>query len=245
MRHAWFWFTGCLWAGLVLGQGVTEQVGLAKDKEGNLLYKEVRRLQRDAKGTPIVEEMECFDANGKRIAEARADFSRDRYLPESDFIHHATGGSNQVKRAEKLIRITNRGCRTEAERQSQIKTAGVTVAGTGMLEFISDHLEDLAAGRVQRVSLILPTELDQFSCRILKESVTGDRLCLRIEIDSWFLRFFAPTTEAVYDLKTRQLLAYRGASNIGEEKGRLRAVNVEYTTTTNANGRLSSERTKR
>ena len=53
-------------------------------------------------------------------------------------------------------------------------------------------------------------------------------LCIRLEIDNWFLRLFAPHVDAEYEMSTGHLLRYDGISNLSDASGALKKVIVTY-----------------
>jgi hypothetical protein len=53
-------------------------------------------------------------------------------------------------------------------------------------------------------------------------------LWIRIELDNWFLRLFAPRIEAECHLGNRRLLSYQGLSMIADESGNNLPVTVSY-----------------
>jgi hypothetical protein len=74
----------------------------------------------------------------------------------------------------------------------------------------------------------LPSRLDQYEFRIRKRKINGDTLYIRLEIDNWLLRMFAPHVDAEYDLKTRHLLRYEGISNLEDAAGKHKKVSITY-----------------
>jgi hypothetical protein len=57
---------------------------------------------------------------------------------------------------------------------------------------------------------------------------TPDRAELEVEIDSWFLRLFAPKLELTYDIKNKRLARYKGSSNLQSDKGDIMNVEIIY-----------------
>jgi hypothetical protein len=75
---------------------------------------------------------------------------------------------------------------------------------------------------------VFPSRLDEYAFRIRKLEEKGDRLSVRLEIDNWFLRLFAPHVDAVYDRKNGHLLRYEGISNILNAEGDHPSVIIHY-----------------
>jgi hypothetical protein len=76
--------------------------------------------------------------------------------------------------------------------------------------------------------MVLPSRLDQYDFRIRKLNLEGDTLYVRLEIDNWFLRMFAPHMDCEYDMKTRRLLRYEGISNLTNGSGKHADVVITY-----------------
>ena len=53
-------------------------------------------------------------------------------------------------------------------------------------------------------------------------------MTVRLEIDNWLLRIFAPYVEAVYDVETRRLVRYEGVSNLASASGDYEKVTITY-----------------
>jgi hypothetical protein len=51
---------------------------------------------------------------------------------------------------------------------------------------------------------------------------------VRIEMDNWFLRLFAPHVEADYDINSRKLLSYQGVSVVANASGKTVPVTISY-----------------
>jgi len=106
---------------------------------------------------------------------------------------------------------------------------GLQIAGQGFHHFIVNRLDAIAEGEVFHVELALPSRLDQARFRIRRHHTEGDRLWIRLEIDNWVLRLFAPRIDVAYDRKAALLLRYVGASNVSDASGQRQKVEIRYT----------------
>jgi hypothetical protein len=102
------------------------------------------------------------------------------------------------------------------------------IVGQGFHHFIVLNLEAIASGEVFHVKLIMPSPVKQYRFRIRKRDLDEGILYIRLEIDNWFLRLFAPHVDAEYDLKTRHLLRYDGISNLSDASGAYKKVIITY-----------------
>ena len=105
----------------------------------------------------------------------------------------------------------------------------------GKLEYLEEHvvkLDALASGDCISAKLVLPAQMDQYDVRICKRKIEENRMLVRIELDSWFLRLFTPHLEAEFDLSTGRLLRYQGVSMISDETGKTVEVMITRLPTT-------------
>ncbi len=102
------------------------------------------------------------------------------------------------------------------------------IVGQGFHQFIVHNLEQIAQGEVFQIRLVLPSRLDQYEFRIRKRKIEGDTLFIRLEVDNWLLRLFAPHVDVDYDLKKRHLLRYEGISNLEDTSGKHKKVTITY-----------------
>jgi hypothetical protein len=58
--------------------------------------------------------------------------------------------------------------------------------------------------------------------------IEGDTIHIRLDIDNWFLRLFAPHVDVEYDLQTHRLLRYEGISNLADASGKYSKVVITY-----------------
>jgi hypothetical protein len=102
------------------------------------------------------------------------------------------------------------------------------IVGQGFHQFIVNNLEQIAQGEIFQVRLILPSRLDQYEFRIRKKKIEGDTIFIRLEVENWLLRIFAPHIDVDYDLKNRHLLRYEGISNLEDTSGKHKKVFITY-----------------
>jgi hypothetical protein len=102
------------------------------------------------------------------------------------------------------------------------------VAGQGLHYWILHNFDELLARKKIELLFLIPGKLDtyNFTLKLLKS--TQDMAELEVEIDSWFLRLFAPKLELSYDIRKKRLAKYKGLSNLQTEKGDLMNVEIIY-----------------
>ena len=169
-----------------------------------------------------------YDAHLNKIGELTSDFSHGPQMGSYDFKDLRASYRDGAKVTAEQILIY---CKEEPEADTQKKVLqreSGQIVGQGFHHFIQANLDVLAKGKIISAKLVLPAQMDQFKVRILKKSLDRDRLQVRIEMDNWFLRLFAPHVEAEYDINTRQLLAYKGVSAISNSSGKTIPVTISY-----------------
>jgi hypothetical protein len=105
------------------------------------------------------------------------------------------------------------------------------MAGAGSFFFIRDHLDALIEGRMEKVRFVVPSRLTEYGFRIYAISgrEAGEPVMkLRLEIDNWFIRLFAPHVEFDYDKVNRRLQRFRGPTNIVDPEGSLEKARIDF-----------------
>ncbi|MGD8385905.1 MAG: hypothetical protein PVG49_02100 [Desulfobacteraceae bacterium] len=102
------------------------------------------------------------------------------------------------------------------------------IIGQGFHHFIVTHLGAIEKGEVYHVKLALPSRMDQVRFRIHKRRIEGGHIWIRLEVDNWVLRLFAPHIDVIYERGTGHLLRYEGISNIADASGECKPVRIEY-----------------
>jgi hypothetical protein len=204
-----------------------EFTGRAYNSDGELVYIEKHTVTyRDEK---VAESRtRYYDPNSQIIGSLISEYSQGARYGSYVFKDLRGRYKDGAEVLEDRIRIYRR----EAD-EGDVETRFISrqpdqIVGQGFHHFIRTHLEEIAAGEIYHVRLVLPSRLDQFRFRIRKLKTDGDVLSVRLEIDNWLIRLFAPHVDANYDLKTRQLLRYEGISNLSDTIGKHPNVTINY-----------------
>jgi hypothetical protein len=169
-----------------------------------------------------------YDANYQRIGEFASDFSAGFQLGSYDFKDERTQYADGAKVLPNQILIYCKETPEAAIKEKFLKRNADQIVGQGFHPFIQANLPKLVKGDVISAKLVLPAQMDQFDVRIRKGNLEEGRMKVRIELDNWFLRLFAPHIEAEYDISTRQLLSYQGVSLIADASGKNVPVTISY-----------------
>jgi hypothetical protein len=203
-------------------------VGKALNSKGTVEYVE-RHTVTYKDGRPSESETIYFDDNNRIIGDLISEYS---FGPQFGSYHFRDVRANYEDGAEvsaEKIRIFRKKSAEEDIEERFLNQEQDQIVGQGFHQFISYNTDQIAEGEVFHVRLVLPSRLDQFKFRIRKRDIKGDTIYIRLEIDNWFLRLFAPHIDVEYDLRTRRLLRYEGVSNLEDDSGKHRKVTITYT----------------
>jgi hypothetical protein len=210
------------------GAGPSENfTGRAYDSSGELVYIEKHTVTY-ASGRVAESRTLYYDPDFKQIGSLVSDYSEGPRFGSYEFTDLRAGYQDGAEVLEDRIRLYRR---ETPEGDNQVRfliRKPDQIVGQGFHQFIRTQLQAIAAGKVYHVKLVLPSRLDQFKFRIRKLKQEETVLSVRLEIDNWLLRIFAPHVDADYDLKTRQLLRYEGISNLADPSGNHSKVTINY-----------------
>lgn len=214
------------WQGAA-GAAVTTEVfsGKAVNEKGELEYIENHTITYE-NGKVAESRTVYFDPGNRMIGEFVSE-----YLPSPQFSTY----SFRDRRAGYEDGVTVEGDRLKLFRKKgSVESAYLPmqpnqIVGQGFHHFLRLNLEAVAGGEIFHIKLVLPSRLDDYSFRIRKLKIEGRVLAIRLEIDNWFLRLFAPYVDCEYDMTTRRLLRYAGISNLEDASGSHKKVEIVYT----------------
>ncbi len=169
--------------------------------------------------------------DGRVLGEKTLDFSADPYVPVSHY--RLTTPAYE----EHIVAVDSTGIRMEklADGKWSRKTlprVDNQAADSGFNAWLVDRLDQLARGDTLSMRLAVVGQLDQYRFRVRpsgRTTVAGEpALRLKVEPDS-LLRLLVSPLEVVYGLQSRDLLHYRGVSNIIDPvSGKAWSVNISY-----------------
>jgi hypothetical protein len=202
-------------------------VGKAVNSEGTLEYLEHHTLTYK-NGKVNDSRTTYYDANDKKIGELISEYSFGPQFGSYDFKDIRAQYQDGARVAPERIRLFRKRSPEEDIEEKYLAREKDQIVGQGFHQFIVHNLEQIARGKVFHVRLVLPSRLDQYEFRIRKRKIDGDTLYIRLEIDNWFLRLFAPHVDVDYDMKNRRLLRYEGISNLENPLGKHKEVTITY-----------------
>jgi hypothetical protein len=202
-------------------------VGKAVNEKGILEYVEYHTVIYE-NGNVSKSQTIYYDANNNKIGELVSEYSLGPQYGSYDFRDIRAQHQDGAKVAVDRIRLYRKQSPKDDIEETYLAKEEDQIVGQGFHQFIVHNLEQIAQGEVFHIQLVLPSRLDQYEFRIRKRKINGDTLYIRLEIDNWLLRMFAPHVDAEYDLKTRHLLRYEGISNLEDAAGKHKKVYITY-----------------
>jgi hypothetical protein len=201
--------------------------GNAYDSNGNLAYIENHTVTY-TDGEVVESQTVYLDQNRRLIGKLVSEYSQGPQFGSYEFQDLRARYKDGAEVQDKRIKLFRRETPDDQSETRFLPRKDNQIVGQGFHQFIRTQLEAIAAGEVFHVELVLPSQLNQYRFRIRKLKIEGDVLYVRLEIDNWILRIFAPHVDADYNLKTRQLLRYEGISNMTDAAGKHKIVTIKY-----------------
>ncbi|MES2769738.1 MAG: DUF2062 domain-containing protein [Bdellovibrionota bacterium] len=204
--------------------------GTAKNTKGEVVYTEKHKVILD-NNKVISSETLYYSHEDKLIAELKSDYKTSMFLPEYIFKDLRSGIEHiVVKDGDKLL------LKSKENEKSNIKTKIIKasekmVSCQGFHYFIRENLDKFKRNEDKDIQLILPGLLDYFTFNIRaqdKKQTEGPIVNLKMTVNSWVLKMFVQTVDIEYDTIKKQLLKYRGASNILTDSGKTQDVEITY-----------------
>lgn len=221
-----------LFAGLILSSfGTVAQgekfVGKAVNSEGTLEYAEYHTVTH-SNGKVSESQTMYYDANNNKIGELISEYSFGPQFGSYNFRDIRAQYQDGARVTGSRIWLFRKKNPEADLEDTYIVKEDNQIVGQGFHQFIIHNLEQIAQGEIFQVRLVLPSRLDQYDFRIRKRKIEGDILFIRLEVENWLLRLFAPNIDVDYDLKKRQLIRYEGISNLEDPSGKHKKVTITY-----------------
>lgn len=191
-------------------------VGEARKESGELFYTENHKITY-LNDRPTKIETIYKSEDGKKKGRLVSDLAFDPYCPPHQFKDIEANRSSSVEYivGKSQVRVKNdKPGRSLEERVLTIDD--LKVCAQGAFFFMQDNLPVFLNDDIRTLRFVVPPKLTHYGFRIRKinEDPDKDQITLRIEIDNWLFRLFAPSIEADINTKNRRLMQYRGASNL-------------------------------
>ena len=201
--------------------------GKAVNSDGDLLFLEEHTIKYDNDRIVSIKTV-YYDTNSEKIGQTITDFSQGSQVGSYEFKDERMQYYDGAKIMADQILIYCKETPEADTQQKYLDREPSQIVGQGFYSFVLANLDALSRGDVIAAKLVLPAQMDQFDIRIRKSNFEDGSITIRIELDNWFLRLFAPRIEAEFDLDSRRLLKYKGVSMIADASGKNVPVTVSY-----------------
>lgn len=209
----------------VAAEARTSEIGLAKNDAGVVVYTEKHVITyKDQKLESS--NTEYLNASGKLIATMTSDYRQSVSMPTYNFTDLRFGTTEGLRFQDGKYVVYNQKEKSAEKTAPLEKTSGV-YSCQGWHYYLTQNLQQLERGDITLV-LLVPSRLDTFTFRVLKNSSNGDELFASLRLDNWLLNLFAPTIELVYSKGKKSLVRYQGISNITTDSGESQNVTITY-----------------
>ncbi len=192
------------------------------------IYTERHVITLDEKGLNKKIETKYFNPKGEIFAEMTSDFARNAAIPNvkfHDFRFQKTEELNLDSEQKSIVFKTLIVNKESIEKI--IKINPNMAAGQGFDNFVKINFEKLQTSSVP-LSFGVLSEMDFFSFKAYKKKETNHVIQFGIELSSFFLRIFSSELVLEYDAETKQILSYRGLSNILTSENKTQDVLIKY-----------------
>jgi hypothetical protein len=187
---------------------------------GEPLYQEIHKLVIDDQGNPVSETVRYVSPDGVELGIKTLDYQNlsspnyqatYRYLPVSETV---------IKQASSLK--IDRGETTVLS----LPTTDYAIDG-GFHFHMLKNFDELIKEKTVRFDFLSAGRADFIPLKATASS-ENNALTIKLTLDNFFLSKLVKPIELVYDVKTRNLLSYRGLTNVPNENGKLYYAQIDY-----------------
>lgn len=199
------------------------------DDSRTLLYCEEHQLKL-LNDEPYKRQVRYFDSNNNLIAEKENNYFSNPAAPEFSFHDKRHNYYEQARYNDdgSLTLIL----KEDNDSQSQKIQAGDLpdnlIIDAGFDEFVRRHWQSLLSGQTVSFSFASVARLDLISFRLKKIADDDQKLVLSMRLESRLLAWLLDPIELTYDRNNRNLLRYRGLSNIMDTNGETYSADIRY-----------------
>lgn len=205
--------------------------GTATDlKSGTVIYFEEHEAVYEG-GEHVRSVITYRDPNRAVIAEKRIvlNGSSAAAFRLEDFRYGTIEGAEPAGGGLKLFEKEKHG---SSLNERTLSIPGTVAVDAGLNVLVRQSWERLERGEKVGFNLGVPSQLDYFQFRVVKERNETFRgrkaMVVRFESDHWYIRLFVDPVVVWYDAETRRALNYEGISNIYDRSGKAYLVRVTF-----------------
>lgn len=203
--------------------------GEARDEKGRIRYAE-KHIVDSLDGKTLRSLTVYLDPEGRRIAELESDYTLSLALPTYVFKDFRRNYEEGLRYRQGRYYIFNRDA-SKGDQEKLLEDSANVFSCQGWHYYVIHHLDRIEKGESFALKLIFPAKLRAYPFKIEKVRSEGRILHIRVRFAYWMLSWIVPHLDLVYDLTERNLVQYRGVSNIFDEQQNLQNVVITYSDT--------------
>jgi hypothetical protein len=206
-----------------------ELKGVAKsiDKK-DVLYTELHQITKGENGLNKFIETKYIDQDGKTFATMRTDFSKSPVLPSISFEDTRFSLKEELSWDDDGKHVRLKIIDTKGTQEKKFPVTDKMIAGQGFDNFIKSNYESMRKNPLP-IKFGVLSSMDFYSFKGYQKEKSSDKSDkFGISLTNFVLRLFADELLVEYDPKTKQLLSYRGLSNIMTSSQKSQNVHIDY-----------------
>jgi hypothetical protein len=202
--------------------------GVAKSLDGKTtLYTELHQIVLDDKGENLKIDTSYAKPNGEVFAKMTSDFSKNKTVPIIFFEDLRLKKKEELTFSEDGKTITLKLVKNGKAEEKNVPIKENMVVGQGFDNFVKINFEKLIKKSIG-ISFGVLAKLDFFNFTAKFRGETKETSNFGINIDNVFLKLFLSELQVEYDTKTKQLVRYKGLSNLVSDSGDDQNVLIDY-----------------
>jgi len=195
--------------------------------EGKLIYIEKHYPVVNSNGSyKLLNTKYFYPDNDKNFAEVVSSFNKNLFVPDTTF------QDNRLKLFENTSLSDNKMLTIKRTEDNKTETKSLeidslSVSGQGFHNFIVVHFDQLIK-ESKLISIVVTSKYDQYKFKVIKNKVKDNVVEFKIYPQNFLLRQIVEPIYLEYSLKNRNLLSFKGLSNLYDSKGNSQYVEIFY-----------------
>lgn len=170
-------------------------------------------------------------ADGQPFARKWVDTTPGTATPDIDMLDGRDGYREGVRTAAGKREVFSQASATAAEKHAPLASPPNAVIDAGFDAFVREHWDALSSPGVDPLPFLILSRLSyvDFSAKKLRDDQADGRATrwFRLQLAGWYA-FVLPHIDVAYDAQNRDLLEFRGISNIRGAGGRNLTVTIQF-----------------
>jgi len=221
----------CAFAGLACARDGSF-TGYARSLDGrDLLYVESHAVSGGGGADETRVVLYRCSAGSAPFARKELDYARDRIAPAFAFEDARSGFAEGLKRDARGLEVFERAGANAKLRRETLSHAGALVADAGFDEFVRTRWDALERGASAEVPFLVPSRLDSVNFKVRKVSeatIEGEAAnVFRLSV-AGPLGWLLSDIDVSYRKRDRQLMRYRGITNIRDASGEMLQAQIDF-----------------